>query len=160
MRKLLTYLVISAILAFVLGSVLVVAAENRGIEHGTRYDRLVIRGVIVVDGKGTPPRGPLDVVVQGNRIAAVMTANTRPDAYKDEKYVLDGAGMYLLPGLINSHVHLQDERAGIPQPFEYEYKIWLGCGITTVRDVGSDTVKALAERRKSQEGAVDRKSVV
>jgi imidazolonepropionase-like amidohydrolase len=130
------------------------AAETRGVEHGQRYARLVIRNVLVIDGKGTPTRGPLDVVIEGNRIAAVRGADKRPDAYKDEPHVLDGAGLYLLPGLINSHVHLHDERAGIAQPFDYEYKIWLGCGITTVRDVGSDPLKAVAERRKSQEGAL------
>jgi imidazolonepropionase-like amidohydrolase len=130
------------------------AAESRGVEHGRRYDRLVIRNVVVIDGKGTPARGPMDVIVEGNKIAGVRGANARPDAYKDEAHVLDGTGMYLLPGLINSHVHLHDERGGIAQPFEYEYKIWLSCGITTVRDVGSDPKKAVAERRKSQEGAV------
>jgi imidazolonepropionase-like amidohydrolase len=132
----------------------VLRAESRGVEHGQRYDRLVIRNVIVIDGKGTPARGPMDVVVEGNRIASVRGANTRPDAYKNESHVLDGSGMYLLPGLINSHVHLHDERGGIAQPFEYEYKVWLSCGITTVRDVGSDPKKALAERRKSQEGSI------
>ena len=129
-------------------------ARSRGVEHGRRYDRLVIRNVIVIDGKGTPARGPQDVVVEGNKIAAVRGADARPDAYANEMHVLDGTGMYLLPGLINSHVHLQDERAGIPQPFEYEYKVWLSCGITTIRDVGSDAGKALVERRKSQEGTI------
>ena len=154
MRKLVPSLVILTILAFVIGGASILRAENRGVEHGQRYDRLVIRNVIVIDGKGTPPRGPLDVVVEGNKIASVRGASMRPDAYKNEKHVLDGAGMYLLPGLINSHVHLHDERGGMAQPFEYEYKVWLSCGITTVRDVGSDPKKALAERRKSQEGAV------
>jgi len=130
------------------------AAESRGVEHGRRYDRLVIRNVLVIDGKGTPMRGPLDVIVEGRLIANVRGADRRPEAYKDEARVLDGTGLYLLPGLINSHVHLHDERAGIDQPFEYEYKIWLGCGITTVRDVGSDPLKAVAERRKSQDGTV------
>lgn len=141
-------------LAFFLGAASNPAAENRGIEHGKRYDRLVIRNVIIIDGKGTPPRGPLDVVVEGNKIAAVTGAETRPDAYQNEKHVLDGTGMYLLPGLINNHVHLHDERAGIAQPFEYEYKIWLGCGITSVRDVGSEYEKTIAERRKSKEGTI------
>jgi len=132
----------------------VIRAESRGVEHGRRYERLIIRNVIVIDGKGTPARGPMDVVVEGNKIASVRGANTRPDAYRNEAHVLDASGMYLLPGLINSHVHLHDERAGIAQPFEYEHKIWLSCGITTVRDVGSDPKKALAERRKSQEGTI------
>lgn len=128
--------------------------ETRGVAHGDRYDRLVIRNVIVIDGKGTPARGPMDIVLAGNRIASVSGANTGAGAYADEAHVLDGTGMYLLPGLINSHVHLHDERAGIDQPFEYEYKIWMSCGITTVRDVGTDIDKALAERRKSRDNAI------
>lgn len=68
------------------------AAESRGVEHGQRYDRLVIRNVLVIDGKGTPMRGPLEVVVEGNRIAAVLGANARADAYKNEAHVLDGTG--------------------------------------------------------------------
>jgi imidazolonepropionase-like amidohydrolase len=145
---------ILTILAFVIAGAAALRAESRGVEHGQRYDRLVIRNVIVIDGKGTPARGPQDIIVEGNKIAAVRGAAARPDAYKNEKHILDGTGMYLLPGLINSHVHLQDERAGIPQPFEYEYKVWLSCGITTIRDVGSDSKKALVERRKSQEGSI------
>jgi len=129
-------------------------AEGRGVEHGRRYDRLVVRHVLVIDGKGTPMRGPMDVIVEGNRIAAVRGADVRPDAYKTETHVIDGTGMYLLPGLINSHIHLHDERAGIPQPFEYEHKIYLSCGVTTVRDVGTDPKKAFAEKRKSQDGTI------
>jgi imidazolonepropionase-like amidohydrolase len=154
MRKLTSSLAILLALTFLAGAAPAVQADSRGIAHGNRYDRLVIRNVIVIDGKGTPARGPLDIVVEGNKIAAVRGADARPDAYKDERHVLDGTGMYLLPGLINSHVHLQDERAGIAQPFEYEYKVWLSCGITTVRDVGSDAKKTLVERRKSQEGSI------
>ncbi|MGD2245006.1 MAG: hypothetical protein PVI11_00510 [Candidatus Aminicenantes bacterium] len=36
------------------------SAETRGVESASRYDRLVIWNVSVIDGKGTPPRGPLD----------------------------------------------------------------------------------------------------
>ncbi|MCJ7486447.1 MAG: amidohydrolase family protein [Candidatus Aminicenantes bacterium] len=154
MRKPRASLALVAVVSILTVAVSALQAQSRGVEHGQRYDRLVIRNVIVIDGKGTPARGPQDIVVEGNKIAAVRGANTRPDAYKNEKHVLDGTGMYLLPGLINSHVHLQDERAGIPQPFEYEYKVWLSCGITTIRDVGSDAKKALVERRKSREGTI------
>jgi imidazolonepropionase-like amidohydrolase len=154
MKRLLIRAAMLALVAPIFAAAAEPGTRTRGVEHGRRYDRLIIRGVLVIDGKGTPMRGPLDVIVEGNRIASVLPAQTRPDAYAAEAHVLDGAGMCLLPGLINSHVHLHDERAGIEQPFEYEYKVWLGCGITTVRDVGSDPVKAFAERRKSQDGSV------
>ncbi len=154
MRKIGSSLAAFVFVALISNAASAPQAQSRGVEHGRRYDRLVIRNVIVIDGKGTPARGPQDIVVEGNKIAAVRGANSRPDAYQNENHVLDGTGMYLLPGLINSHVHLQDERAGIRQPFEYEYKVWLSCGITTIRDVGSDAEKTLIERRKSREGSI------
>ena len=49
---------------------------------------------------------------------------------------------------------MQDERGGIAQPIEYEFKIWLACGITAIRDVGSDTRKALAWRDASNKGTI------
>jgi len=154
MKKFVVCLAACAVFALFLITAANAEAESRGIEHGKSYDRLVIRNVLVIDGKGTPIRGPQDIIVEGNKIAAVVMANARPDAYANEKHVLDGTGMYLLPGFINNHIHLHDERAGIPQPFEYEYKIWLGCGITTVKDMSSDVKKALAERQKSRDNSI------
>ena len=47
-------------------------AGNRGAGDGEGpFDRLVIRGITVIDGTGAPPRGPMDVVVQNNRITDV-----------------------------------------------------------------------------------------
>jgi len=130
MKKPIIFSGLSLLLTLAAASVQARPADNRGIEHGQRYDRLVIRNVLVIDGKGTPMRGPLDVIVEGDKIAAVRGADARPGAYKNEAHVLDGTGMYLLPGFIDSHIHLHDERAGTAQPFEYEYKIYLACGVT------------------------------
>jgi len=123
-------------------------------EHGQRYDKLVIRNVILLDGKGTPPRGPVDVLLEGNKIQSVRSSRRNADAYKSGEVILDGKGMYLLPGLINLHAHIHDSRAGDPIPFDYLYKLWLSCGITTVRDVGSNTNKTIPEREKSQNGLI------
>jgi cytosine/adenosine deaminase-related metal-dependent hydrolase len=68
--------------------------------------------------------------------------------------VIDATGKYVLPGLIDAHAHLQEERGGKPQPIEYELNIWLACGITTIRDVGSDTKRAVELRRLSAEGKI------
>src|SRR6185437_3703986 len=67
---------------------------------------------------------------------------------------IDATGKYVLPGLINNPAHLQEERGGKPQPIEYELNIWLACGITAVRDVGSDTKRAMELRRQSAEGEI------
>jgi len=129
-------------------------SETRGVKSGERYDRLIIRNVFVIDGNGTPPSGPMDIVIEGNKISSVRSANRDEKAYEGEQHVLDGTGMYLLPGLINIHAHIQDSRGGLPMPFEYSYKVWLSCGITSIRDVGSDLSKTIEERRKSQEGLI------
>src|SRR3984957_6096353 len=121
------------------------------VESGKRYPRIVIRGGIVVDGSGTPASGPKDIVIENNMIADVFPSGGRRAAGEVN---IDATGKYVLPGLIDAHAHVQDERGGIPQPLEYELKIWLACGITTVRDVGSDTRKTLELRRKSADGEV------
>ena len=38
------------------------------------FPKLVIRGAMLIDGSGAPPRGPVDIVVEGNRIAAINGA--------------------------------------------------------------------------------------
>jgi hypothetical protein len=37
------------------------------------YSQLIIRGVILVDGTGAPPVGPVDIVVRNNKIAKIQT---------------------------------------------------------------------------------------
>ena len=39
---------------------------------GKRYPRLAIRNAIVVDGNGTPASGPQDIIIENDRIAAVV----------------------------------------------------------------------------------------
>ena len=128
------------------------AAQTTGVTHGQRPQRLVIRNATVIDGNGTPAKGPLDVVVENGRIVDLVTAGRGRRTPGDA--VIDATGKYVLPGLINAHAHLQDERAGVPQPLQYELNLWLAHGITTVRDVGSDTRKALQWRDQSAKGTL------
>src|SRR5579862_9140465 len=128
---------------------------------GRRYRRLLIHNATVVDGNGTPASGPKDIVVENNTIADVIALDPvslgrtggRGGASQADA-VIDATGKYVLPGLINAHAHLQEERGGKPQPIQYELDIWLACGITTVRDVGSDTRRALELRKQSAEGEI------
>lgn len=123
--------------------------------HGKRPRLLVIANALMIDGNGTPAEGPVDIVLDGNRISSVQPANKNADYFQKADAVLDASGKYVMPGFINMHAHLQDERAGKPQPFEYQEKLWLATGITTIRDVGSDINKAIAERTKSAAGTIE-----
>jgi hypothetical protein len=124
-----------------------------------RYNRLVIRNAMIIDGNGKPASGPFDIVVENDLITQV--ASLDPVAVKEgtakrpEKgeVEIDAGGKYVMPGLINLHGHTQDERGGAAQPVEYNLKMWLACGITTVRDVGA-TKKTLGWRDQSAKNEI------
>jgi hypothetical protein len=113
-------------------------APNRREGEGP-FPRLIIRGVTIIDGTGAPPTGPMDVVIEGNRIARIVNVGSPgapPDTSRRPKgpaREIDGAGMYLLPGLVDLHVH-QGTKQKAPDS-EYYNKLWLAHGITTVRGV-------------------------
>lgn len=107
------------------------------------YDRLIIRGVHLIDGTGSPATGPVDIVVEGNRIAHIRTVgypglpineDRRPQADENTREI-DASGMYLLPGFIDMHAHTGGNAQGTTP--EYVYKLWLAHGITTIREPGS-----------------------
>jgi len=109
-------------------------------EGDGQYGRLILRGVILIDGTGAPPVGPVDIVVEKNRIAQIqvvgypgipISENRRPKAGPDDK-VYELEGHYLLPGFIDSHGHIGGQGQGTPA--EYVFKLWMAHGITTIRD--------------------------
>ena len=83
-------------------------APDRGPDEGDGpYDRLILRGAIVIDGTGAPPRGPVDIVIEGNRIARIVGVGVpgvpidpegRPEPGTKE---YDVTGMYVLPGVVD-----------------------------------------------------------
>ena len=126
------------------------------------YPRLILRGGTVVDGTGAPPFGPVDVVIEGNRITAVKSVGNpgmpidpkrRPEARPGDRE-LDATGLYVLPGLVDMHGHIGGVEQGTPA--EYVLKLWLAHGITTVRDPGSGNGLAwvLDHKRRSERNEI------
>ena len=112
--------------------------------HGKSAGRLLIRNAMVVYGNAKPAFGPVDILVQDGLIAHVG-----PHAESNVDAIIDGTGKYVLPGFVDTHGHLQDDRAGVPQPLQYELNLYLAAGVTTFRDVGSDFDKAKRWRAQS-----------
>jgi imidazolonepropionase-like amidohydrolase len=148
----------SLLLALGAFSALAALGQTSQIESGKRYGRLVIRNAIVIEGHGTPAAGPKDILVENGVITRVVavdpvsTGGRAPVLQADVQ--IEAKGKYVMPGLINAHGHIQDERGGIAQSVDYCLKLWLACGITTVRDVGSKPALAQEIRRKSAEGEI------
>ena len=91
------------------GAVPIAAGEGAG-----PFRRLVIRGATLIDGSGAPPRGPVDIVVAGNRIESIRGAGTpglplrQQREPRDADHEIDATGMYVLPGFVDVHGHNGD----------------------------------------------------
>src|SRR5687768_598794 len=157
-KKIFRLITVLLIIISLFSSAVLGQAANSNIS-GKRYKRIVIRGAIIINGNGAPASGPKDIVIENDLITeianidpvAVKEGNARRPAKGDVE--IDAAGKYVMPGLINLHGHTQDERGGAAQPVEYCMKLWLACGITTVRDVGASK-KTLAWREQSAKNEI------
>ena len=154
---------------------LTAASARRANEGLGPFKTLTIRGVMLIDGTGAPPTGPVNITVEGNRITRIASAGTpgvqQPAARAARgaaaggprsagragrrPYVLEAQGMYLMPGFIDMHVHA----GGAPKnaEAEYAYKLWLAHGVTTVRGVRSDQ-QPHRERKGAQREKRDRRA--
>lgn len=126
------------------------------------YTQLIIRGVTLINGTGAPPLGPMDIVIENNRIVQIqgvgspglpINQNRRP-VLKAGGKELNCEGMYALPGLIDMHGHIGGTAQGTPA--EYVFKLWMAHGITTIRDpsAGNGLDWVLEHKRKSAANSI------
>lgn len=94
--------------------------------------KTLIRNVTVIDGTGTPGKSGLDVVINNGTVESIRP--TSPDTAFNGR-VINGAGRFLIPGIIDAHVHLTPStRAEIRDLLK-----WLvEGGVTSVRDMAGD----------------------
>jgi dihydroorotase-like cyclic amidohydrolase len=136
------------------------APENK--EGDGPWNQLIIRGVTLINGTGAPPVGPVDIVVEKNRIKQITVVGSpgMPIVPAKRPKLVDGGkelnceGMYLLPGLIDMHGHIGGTEQGTPA--EYVFKLWMAHGITTIRDpsAGNGLEWTLDEKRLSVENKI------
>lgn len=118
-------------------------APLRGDQGEGPFPRVIIRGATLINGEGAPARGPVDIVIEQDRIVNVVSVGypgvpireaQRPQAAPGDKEI-DASGHYVLPGFVDMHGHIGGSAKDIPA--EYVLKLWLAHGITTVREPGS-----------------------
>ncbi|MCX7553223.1 amidohydrolase family protein [Marinicella sp. S1101] len=122
--------------------------------HNQKHHEWLITNAMIVAGVGTPAEGPYDIHIKAGRIHAISGAKDDAKVRQLELVQLDAEGGYVLPGFINMHAHTMYNRAGIDMAQPYQHYLWLASGITTVRDLGSDTKVTLKEREQSAAGEI------
>ena len=98
--------------------------------------------VTVIDATGTPPKTDQTVLIEGDRIASLgPSGSTRPP---QTAQIIDGRGLYLVPGLWDMHVHIWDANLAFP--------LFLANGVTGVRNMGGHPDELKRWRQELTEG--------
>ncbi len=102
---------------------------------------LLIRNVTIIDGKGNEAVRNMDILIENNQIKKIGNAIDKPSIAKE----IDASGLTVLPGLIDSHVHIssvpgagyRNDSSELIQSLQRQHlKAYLACGVTTILDTG------------------------
>ena len=101
--------------------------------------RMVLRGATVFTGTGAAPIRDAVVVIEGETIRAVGGKET---AYPADAMVMDLAGKFIIPGLVESHAHYE----------EWMGELFLNHGVTSAFAIGGNfgQAKAASQRGTSR----------
>jgi imidazolonepropionase-like amidohydrolase len=105
-------------------ALLAVSTAPRGESQGQNADVLVIDGGTLIDGNGGQPVADSVIVIRGNRIESVSRKGQA--AIPAGAKVLNAAGKYVVPGLMDAHVHYAD----------YMGEAMVNHGVTSIFEVG------------------------
>lgn len=102
--------------------------------------KIIVKNVNLIDGSGADVKENVNVVIEDGKFTHITTEVDEADSE-----VIDGQGKYMLPGMIDAHVHLSTEFKPLAErvatPFAYNFyeaiqyaERTIDAGVTTVRD--------------------------
>ncbi|MFP3942356.1 MAG: amidohydrolase family protein [Alphaproteobacteria bacterium] len=113
-------------------------------------ETVIIHAGTLLDVPGEAPKKNASIIVREGKIAEVRSGLVKKEAVEDAARIIDLSDRYVLPGLIDSHVHIQSElgpktRLQTVVRSDSDWALWgayyakltLEAGFTTVRDVGA-----------------------
>lgn len=123
---------------------------------------IVLKHMTLIDGTGNAPRENAVIVIRGRRIDSVGDAAQWNPEEHEHITTLDLSGRFVLPGLIDCHVHLaMDSPTDSRLTGDWAWTTLLmlkhaqnslAAGITTVRDVGGRHGLEFSVRRSIEQG--------
>lgn len=96
---------------------------------------LLLTHVGLIDGTGAPLQKDMTVAISGDRITDIYPSGSKP--VPTGAQVRDLTGRYVIPGLIDAHVHLTEAEPDITHYREHLRALLLG-GVTGLRDMAGD----------------------
>ena len=107
---------------------------------------VVIQGGRLFDSASGEMNPVAAVVIRGDRIESIVASGAALSIPAGAT-VLDARGRFLIPGLIDAHVHLVHVLRSMQMTGDEVFPLFLANGVTTVRDVGDEIVaeKLLAD---------------
>ncbi|MBM4183328.1 MAG: amidohydrolase family protein [Gemmatimonadetes bacterium] len=115
----------------------------------------IFHGFTLIDGTGRAPIADAAISVRGNEIVTVWSRRellSGPSAPRDA-IVINLGGGYVIPGLIDAHVHLSTSPNR--EAAEAELYRLLYAGVTAVRDMAGDGRALASLARDSRLGEID-----
>ena len=103
---------------------------------------LVIEGGTLLDGNGGPPVRDALIVIRGNKIETVSQKGRA--GYPPGARVLRADGKFIVPGLMDAHIHYQDWMA----------ELALNHGVTSAFEIGGGGELALLQREAIKRGKI------
>ena len=161
LRAVTTWLVAVLFVAGILAPIVYTARVDRYRPPALRSTGANIVNARLVDPVNDQIIDGFDVHVSNGRIIELVNAAGDPSQFPK----IDAGGQYLLPGLIDVHVHLQAPIRSILAPFDFKFLVesmfsdyaphrraLLENGVTTVRDCGGPAERAYQMRGNLQAG--------
>ncbi|MBI3940521.1 MAG: amidohydrolase family protein [Acidobacteria bacterium] len=125
-------------LFFALLGIPLIPSDARGQEQGW----LVVEGGTLIDGRGGPPLPDALIIIRGDRIETMSRKGQA--SYPAGAQVLRADGKFILPGLMDAHVHYQ----------WWMPELMLAHGVTTIFDIGGSGQWGRAQREAIERGKV------
>jgi imidazolonepropionase-like amidohydrolase len=125
-------------------------------------ETFILDAVTLIDGTGTPGRPDMAVVIEDGRFTAIAPASTMAER---EGRRVDARGKFLIPGLMDMHIHLKggvsvseqglreadiDRQTGVEALASYLYS-----GVTSVFDAGNNPDYILGLREDERAGRIE-----
>ena len=105
---------------------------------------LLIQGATLIDGTGKTPLADARILIEGNVIRRIWSGAEAAPSLPPGTQVVDARGKFVIPGLIDSHVHYRP----------YMGEMFLAHGVTAVYDLGNPLAWQTAVKKGLNSGKI------